>query len=172
MTRIRRALPEDIAVITEIYNEAILTTDVTFDIEPKTIAEQKAWFAGHGERNPIIVVEIDAIVRGWASISQWSSRCAYSDTAEISLYVKQEYRHQGLGRLLFRSILLAGQQAGLHTVLSRITAGNGISIHLHEQYGFKNIGDERSRQQIRPAAGCRYDAEDLGPLDKGAFGIR
>jgi len=138
--KIRPAKVKDLAAITDIYNEAILTTDATFDTEPKTIAEQKAWFDDHGKKNPVIVAEADGAVRGWASLSKWSTRCAYEDTAEISVYVKQEWRGQGIGKRLMRDVLIAGKDAGLHTVLSRITSGNDVSIHLHEQYGFQHIG--------------------------------
>lgn len=137
---IRRAQSRDVEAITEIYNEAILTTDATFDTELKTVAEQRAWFDTHGHKNPVTVVEIDGHVRGWASLSQWSTRCAYSDTAEISLYVKEEYRHRGIGELLMQAILAEGEKVGLHTILSRITYGNFVSIHLHEKYGFEHIG--------------------------------
>jgi phosphinothricin acetyltransferase len=138
--RIRKAQPQDVPAITDIYNEAILTTDATFDTEIKTLAEQEAWFADHGERNPIMVAETDGAVRGWASLSKWSTRCAYTNTAEISVYVKQEYRGRGIGKRLMKEILVRGGKTGLHTVLSRITTGNAISIRLHEMYGFEHIG--------------------------------
>lgn len=137
---IRSAQPADINGITDIYNEAILSTDATFDTEPKSIAEQKQWYNAHGPRNPIMVAEENNHIIGWASLSEWSTRCAYSDTAEISLYIKSEYRNHGTGTLLMKAILEAGKKVGLHTVLSRITNGNSTSIHLHEKFGFKHIG--------------------------------
>lgn len=126
--------------ITDIYNEAILTTDATFDVELKSVSEQKVWFDDHGKKNPILVAVVDGAVQGWASLSKWSTRCAYTKTAEISVYVKQEYRGRGIGTRLMHDILAAGETAGLHTVLSRITAGNDVSVHLHEQAGFEHIG--------------------------------
>lgn len=137
---IRKAVLGDVPAITAIYNEAILTTDATFDNEPKTIAEQRKWFKSHGPRNPIIVAEIDGKVIGWASLSEWSTRCAYADTAEISLYVKKEFRHNGIGKRLMQTVLSVGEKVGLHTIISRITSGNDISIHLHHQFGFGYIG--------------------------------
>ena len=137
---IRRAKAKDLKAITDIYNEAILTTDATFDTELKTMAEQKVWFADHGPKNPILVALSEGIVCGWASLSKWSTRCAYADTAEISVYVKESYRGQGVGKQLMNRILKEGEEVGLHTVLSRITGGNNISIHLHEKSGFEHIG--------------------------------
>ena len=140
MFDIRPARIDDINAITEIYNEAILTTNATFDIEPKTDAEQRAWFANHGPKNPILVAELDGAIAGWASLSEWSDRCAYSDTAEISLYVKQEVRGRGVGRRLLEALILEGKKVGLHTVIARITEGNEQSVHLHETAGFEHIG--------------------------------
>jgi len=137
---IRRARASDLKAITAIYNEAILTTDATFDTEPKSLAEQKAWYEDHGPANPVLVAEIDGVVCGWASLSKWSTRCAYSETAEVSVYVKQECRGVGIGTRLMEGVLKAGDAAGLHSILSRITAGNAVSIHIHERFGFEHIG--------------------------------
>jgi len=140
MVSIRPAKIDDINVITEIYNEAVLTTDASFDTEPKTEAEQRQWFESHGVKNPILVAEEDGGVVGWASLSEWSPRLAYADTAEVSLYVKEEFQGRGIGKRLLESIMGEGEKAGLHTVVARITTGNKQSIHLHEQAGFERIG--------------------------------
>ena len=140
MLTIRRATSEDLRAITEIYNEAILRTVATFDTEPRTMEEQKTWFMNHGPKNPILVVEQDGLVVGWASLSRWSERCAYSDTAEVSLYVAEEHQGRGIGRKLLEAIIQEGQTVGLHTVIARIAEANETSIRLHKSIGFEHIG--------------------------------
>jgi L-amino acid N-acyltransferase YncA len=140
MINVRPATMKDLGAITEIYNEAILKTVATFDTKSKTIEEQKSWFEGHDPKHPILVAEGDGIVVGWASLSKWSDRCAYSDTAEISLYVKEEYRGKGIGKKLMGEILDQGQRVGLHTVIARIAELNEASIRLHEAFGFEHVG--------------------------------
>jgi L-amino acid N-acyltransferase YncA len=140
MLTIRRANPKDLDAITEIYNEAILKTSATFDTQPKTSEEQKIWFADHGPKYPVLVAEEGGMVVGWASLSRWSDRCAYSDTAEISLYVGEEHQGKGTGKRLLKAILLEGQKAGLHTIVARITEGSQASIHLHKSMGFTHVG--------------------------------
>ena len=137
---IRKAVYTDVPAITGIYNEAILTTTATFDKEPKTTASQRKWFKAHGPKNPIVVAVADGKVVGWASLSAYSDRCAYADTAEISVYVKESFRNQGLGKKLMQAVLDAGKKAGLHTVISRIAGGNNVSINLHHELGFTDIG--------------------------------
>ena len=140
MLTIRKAAMEDLAAITEIYNEAILKTVATFDTEPKTVEEQKPWFESHDSRHPILVAEQDGTIVGWASLSKWSDRCAYSDTAELSVYVKEELRGRGIGKKLMREILDQGQKVGLHTVVARIAESNEVSVRLHEAFGFEHVG--------------------------------
>ena len=140
MLKIRKAKLTDLKEITKIYNEAILKTVATFDTEIKSLQEQKIWFESHGLKNPIIVAEQNGIIIGWASLSQWSDRCAYSDTAEISLYVKEKYQGRGIGKKLMESIIIEGKKVGLHAIIARITEGNKLSIHLHDKFGFEHIG--------------------------------
>lgn len=140
MVVIRQAVLADLKAITGIYNEAVLTTVATFDTEPKSEAERRAWFEAHDSRHPILVAELDKLIVGWASLSQWSDRLAYADTAEISLYVQEACRGQGIGKQLIEAITSEGEKAGLHTVIARIVAGNQVSIRLHEAAGFEHIG--------------------------------
>ena len=100
----------------------------------------KNWFEKHGKKNPIIVAEENEEIIGWASLSEYSTKRAYSGTAELSLYVKPEYQKKGIGKKLMKEIVEEGKKTGLHAVLSRITDGNKVSIKLHEMFGFKHVG--------------------------------
>lgn len=140
MLTVRPATLADLPAITEIYNEAIHKTTATFDTEPKTPEEQMVWFADHGPKYPILVAGENGIVVGWASLSKWSDRCAYSDTAEISLYVHEDHQGKGIGRKLLEAIVAEGQKAGLHTIIARIAEASEASIHLHKSVGFERIG--------------------------------
>ena len=140
MLAIRDAKFNDLDEITEIYNWAILNTTATFDKIPKSIDEQKSWFNDHGNKNPIIIAELDEKIVGWASLSKWSDRCAYSDTAEISLYVKKEFMGKDIGKNIMEHIIKKGKSVGLHGLIARITEGDKNSIHLHESFGFEHIG--------------------------------
>lgn len=137
---IRTAEQKDLPRITEIYNDAIMTTTATFDTTPKTIEEQRLWFNDHGTKNPIMVAEQEGIIIAWGSLSKWSDRCAYTDTAEVSLYVTEPCRGKGIGTRLLKKLLDEGKKQGLHAVIARITEGNTHSLSLHESLGFLPIG--------------------------------
>ena len=140
---IRLAKETDLAAITEIYNEAIETTTATFDTEPKTESEQKSWFAEHTRRYPILVAELDGHVVGWASISPWSGRCAYSDTGETSFYVKAGHRNSGVGRALKTAIVERARSLGFHVLIAQVAEGADVSRHINESFGFEHVGTLR-----------------------------
>ncbi|MCH9008644.1 N-acetyltransferase [candidate division KSB1 bacterium] len=143
MLNIRPAEVSDLDAITDVYNEAIQTTNATFDTEPKTKSEQLRWFESHGPKHPIIVAELDGIVVGWACLTKWSDRAAYSETAETSFYVKQEHRAKGIGRALKKAIIDEARRLGFHSVIAKVAEGSDASIHLNESFGFTHVGTLR-----------------------------
>jgi len=138
--QIRTATLPDLEAITAIYNHAIAHTTATFDTEPKTADEQLQWFKDHGERYPILVVVQDGEVVGWASLSKWSDRCAYADTAETSFYVKAGHRGRGIGRALKQAIIEEARRLRFHTLIARVAEGSHESLHLNETLGFVHVG--------------------------------
>jgi len=100
----------------------------------------KEWFDNHQDKNPIIVAIDENKIIGWAALSKYSDKKAYSDTAELSLYVKEKYQGKGHGKKLMQNIIKEGGLSGLHSIISRITEGNEISVKIHEKNGFRVIG--------------------------------
>jgi L-amino acid N-acyltransferase len=129
--------------INAIYNEAVWNTTATFDTEPKTLEYHQQWFLAHGPKNPIILAEREGVILGYSSLNSYSDRAAYESTVELSLYIHADYRGQGIGSALMERILAAGQEAGVHAVLSRIAEGNETSLRLHEKFGFWTVGTMR-----------------------------
>lgn len=140
---VRRAALDDLPAITEIYNEAILTTTATFDTEPKTVEQRLEWFHSHDDRHPVIVAVLAGQVVGWSSISKWSERHAYDDTAEISFYVKSEFRGRGVGRQLKEATIAEARRLRFHTLIARVAEGSDASLHLNLSCGFVHVGTLR-----------------------------
>jgi L-amino acid N-acyltransferase len=149
MITIRPATLDDLATLTDIYNEAVLRTTATFDIEPKTVDDRRAWFAAHGPRFPVLVAEEDGIVRGYACLTRWSDRKAYDETAETSFYVKSGSQGRGIGRALKGAIIQAADELGYHTLLARVAAGSDASLHLNREFGFELVGTMKE-------VGCKF----------------
>jgi L-amino acid N-acyltransferase len=140
LVKICRAQLADVKAITEIYNEAILTTTATFDTEPKDVSERAEWLLSHDERHPVLVALLDGKTVGWAALSRWSERSAYADTAETSFYVKSEFRGCGIGRKLKEATIQEAERLKFHTLIARVAEGSEESLHLNMSMGFVHIG--------------------------------
>jgi L-amino acid N-acyltransferase YncA len=137
---IRPAEPHDVQAITDIYNEAILTTTATFDTEPKSLTDRQQWLASHDERHPVIVAVVDGKVVGWSSITKYSDRPAYDDMGETSFYVSSAYRGRGIGRRLKEATIADAKRLGFHSLLVRVAEGSEASLHLNRSVGFVDVG--------------------------------
>jgi phosphinothricin acetyltransferase len=82
-----RIRPADLARLTEIYNHYVVTSAVTFDLEPLTVDQRAAWFEEHSEtgRHRLLVADEDGLVVGYASTSRFRARAAYYTTVEASI---------------------------------------------------------------------------------------
>jgi phosphinothricin acetyltransferase len=140
MLEIRSATDADQEAILDIYNEAVLNSTATFDTDPRTNENQFKWFRTHKNNHPVIVAEEDRIIVGWASLSAWSDKKAYEKTVEVSVYVHVDHRGKGIGKKLLQVVTLEGKKLDNHTVISRIASENKISLHIHEQLGYRYVG--------------------------------
>ncbi len=140
---IRAATHGDLSRIREIYNHEVLASTATYDTVPRTEAEHRTWFGVHGADYPVLVADLDGTVIGWASLSPWSDRAAYSLAVEVSEYVDEDHRGIGVGRLLLQELIDVGRARGYHALLARISADNEASVRLHAQLGFSVAGTLR-----------------------------
>ncbi|NNE07461.1 MAG: N-acetyltransferase [Gemmatimonadetes bacterium] len=136
----RPAEERDLPAITEIYNQAVLGTTGTFDTEPKTVEERAEWLGRQGEREPVIVSFSDERVTGWAWLHLWSPKRAYEGTGEVTLYVREDDRGNGVGTALLRALCESARSLGYRTLLARIAEKNDASLRLHEAAGFERVG--------------------------------
>lgn len=142
---IRKATLNDLEQLKNIYNDAILHTVATFDTEVKDDANRLQWFYDHEQEPYVIFVEERAgEVCGYCSLSQYRDRKAFDRTVEISLYIDEKYRGQGIGKSLMAYTLdFASKHPAITTVISLVTGENATSIHLHEIFGFEYCGQLR-----------------------------
>ena len=142
--RTRLVEPRDAEATRAIYNVEVLESTVTFDITPRSLADQQVWIAEHSGGHPAIVaVDGDDTVLGFASLSAFKPRAAYAPTVEDSVYVHRDARSGGIGELLLREIIRLGTDHGFHSVIARIVGGHEASIALHRKCGFAELGCER-----------------------------
>jgi phosphinothricin acetyltransferase len=139
--RIRRATRDDAAAMAAIYNQAVAGSTATFDTLTESTEDRLVWLDDHtAPQHPVLVAERDGRVIGWASLSRYSSRCAYDATVEASAYIDENETGRGLGTELTTALLEAGREGGVHAVLSRICTENAVSLAMARKLGFFEIG--------------------------------
>jgi L-amino acid N-acyltransferase YncA len=139
--RIRDALESDLAAIIDIYNATVPTRMVTAELEPTTVEARLPWFREHSpDKHPFWVAENDCGVIGWLDFKKFLSRCAYRGTAEISVYVHEKFRRQGVARRLLAEAIARTPSLGIDAIVGLIFGHNEPSLKLFERFGFQRWG--------------------------------
>ncbi len=141
--RIRLAEVSDAEGIRAIYNLEVTDSTVTFDLVPRTLEQQRAWLADHAGAHPAIVAVRAGQVLGFASLSPYRDRPAYSTTVEDSIYIHRDRQGVGLGTALLTELVSIATAHGFHACMARIVGGHEASIALHRRCGFELVGTER-----------------------------
>jgi len=148
---IRPAVEADLAAINDIYNYYVTRSTCTYQEEPETLEQRRAWFAAHGPEHPITVaVEETGTVVGWGSLSRFHPRSAYRRTVENSVYVAHEHHRRGIGRALLADLIARAAALEHHGILAIIDADQPASVALHEAFGFTRVA-------YLPQLGYKFD---------------
>lgn len=141
---IRRGELQDAGALRAIYNREVIGSTVTFDLVPRSQADQERWMRDHLGAYPVVVgVGDDGALVGFASLSPYRPRPAYATTVEDSVYVAAPSRGSGVGKALLGAVVDLAAQHGFHTVIGRIVGDHEASIGLHRACGFDLVGVER-----------------------------
>jgi L-amino acid N-acyltransferase YncA/cephalosporin hydroxylase len=138
---IRDAVEADLPVIVQIYNLTVPTRMVTAEREPTTVEARLPWFREHSsEHYPFWVAESEGRVIGWLDFKKFLPRCAYRGTAEISVYVDQEFRRRGVGQRLLEQAIARAPSLGITALVGLIFGHNESSLRLFQRLGFERWG--------------------------------
>jgi L-amino acid N-acyltransferase len=142
--QVRLANGDDAEAIRGIYNREVTGSTVTFDLVPRSLADQRTWLEAHAGAHPAVVAEDDeGDVVGFGSLSPYRSRPAYSTSVEDSVYVRHDQRGAGVGKVVLAELVRLAEVHGFHAVFARIVGGHEASIALHRGCGFALVGIER-----------------------------
>ena len=138
---IRALTAADAPVAATIYNHYVPTTTATFQTEPVTPDEWLAEAnAGEPGRHGAWAVAPDgAGLAGYLIVAPFKSRCAYRDTAEVTVYLDPDATGRGLGREAVAFAEEHARAAGLHALLAVVCAENDASLRLFERAGYERV---------------------------------
>lgn len=113
MTTLRPMTDTDAPAVLAIYAEGIATGHASFE----NSAPDWVHFDDSKLAAPRLVAVDDAgLVIGWAALSPVSSRCVYGGVGEVSVYVAEAGRGQGVGRVLLAGLVEVSESAGRRPV--------------------------------------------------------
>ena len=119
-----------------IYEEGIATGNATLETN---IPDWEKWDAAHIKECRLVAMK-EQTIAGWAALTPVSGRCVYSGVAEVSVYIGENFRGQGVGKLLLNELVKSSERQGIWTVQAGILKENVASIELHKKCGFKILG--------------------------------
>jgi L-amino acid N-acyltransferase YncA len=137
----RPALESDLPAILAIYNREILTGTAIYIDEPQTLSQRTEWFAAKQQAGmPVIVLEDADGVAGFGAYGIFRNFPGYRFCVEHSIYVAEQKRRLGYGRILLTTLIDAASAQGKHTMIAVIDGQNQGSIRLHQAFGFTQAG--------------------------------
>lgn len=138
---IRRAEQGDVPALLDVYNHYIINTPISFDIEPRTLAQRQIWFEQFKASGPH---QCFTALRGHKPVGftcsyRFKEKAAYDTSVTTSVYLAPDETGRGLGRRLYET-LFAALKGGPHRAYAAITIPNEASEALHRAMGFRLIG--------------------------------
>jgi L-amino acid N-acyltransferase YncA len=128
--------PADWDRVAEIFAEGIATGDSTFETE---VPSWEDWDRDHLPE-PRLVARLDGRIVGWGAANRTSVRDVYRGVAEVSVYVAEEARGEGVGEPLLTALAEAAHEAGLWTLEANVFAENTPSAKMVQACGFRLVG--------------------------------
>jgi phosphinothricin acetyltransferase len=139
-TCIRLARPEDAFTLQAIYAPVVTSTPTSFELTPPTVEEMRQRIEQKLVTHPWVVYEAQRLVVGSAYASTYRARAAYQWPVEVSVYLHEQWRGQGIGRALYTSLFALLRLQGFYSVYAGITLPNPGSVTLHERMGMRPVG--------------------------------
>ena len=141
-----RAMTEaDWPQVAAIYEQGIAHHKATFAQEAPSY---EVWDAEHHKHTRLVAETPEGILAGWVAIAPSFAREVYNGVAEISIYIHDDFQHQGVGRMLLEAAAEESERNGIWTLEALIFDDNLPSLELFRKCGYTDLG-------VRPKLG--YD---------------
>lgn len=162
---IRDADPmRDAAACAAVYAPFVLSSPTSFEERAPGESEMASRITRLTASHPWLIAEQDGVLAGYAYACAHRARPAYRWSTDVSVYVREQDRHRGIGRRLYEELLRRLRVQGFRNACAGITLPNEASVALHEHLGFVAVGVYRN---IGWKAGAWHDVGwwqlDLSP---------
>lgn len=134
---VRTATEADAAAVRAIYAPIVESTAISFEDVAPTVEEMGQRIAA---ALVFLVAERDGEVLGHAYAGPHRARAAYRSSVDVTVYIGQSARRQGVGTALYAQLLPWLKREGFHAAFAGIALPNAGSVGLHESVGFTPVG--------------------------------
>lgn len=132
------AQQSDLEKIVSTYNSTIASRLVTADLEPVPVESKQEWFNAHSiNKRPLWIVFVNGNYAGWMSFNSFYGRPAYDGTVEVSIYLEESARGNGLGKACLQKAFDVCANLNVKTLLGFIFDHNEPSLQLFYKMGFE-----------------------------------
>ena len=128
--------PNDWEQVRQIYLEGIKSANSTFETDAPSWEQ---WDAAHHTFARLVARDGNEVL-GWAALSPVSKRTVYRGVAEVTVYIAETARGQGIGRTLLEALIAESERNGIWTLQASIFPENTASLKLHLACGFREVG--------------------------------
>lgn len=160
--KIKTADLVDWPAIKDIYLEGIATGHATF-VTACGIPAGKEWFGKKIPQSILKAVREDGAVLAWGALQGISGACSYAGVAEVSVYVSEAARGQGLGSKILEGLIAFAETNDLWTLQASIFPENAGSLRLHEKHGFIKVGRRQAIGKLNGTWRDEYLLERRSP---------
>ncbi|MBV8488972.1 MAG: N-acetyltransferase, partial [Candidatus Eremiobacteraeota bacterium] len=120
----------------------------TLDTTPYEASDIDEWWAKHDHRYRVVVAEDGhGEIVGWASLNEFSHRCAHKDIADLSVYVARSHRGRGIGKALLGDLERRARQS-FHKIVLHALNDNAPGKRLYENMGYREVGIFREHGKL------------------------
>lgn len=139
---LKQAKPNDLTKIVKILNGIILEGGFNADLETYQVEEKEAWFKiVTTSPYSLLCLHHENEIIGYTYLSPWrSGRSALAKVAEVSYYLKKEFRGNGYGEMMLQNIEQKAVENGFKNLLAILLDSNIGSIKLLEKYNYLKAG--------------------------------
>ena len=147
MITTRIATTADAKALLAIYTPYVEQTAITFEYDVPTLEEFTSRIQNTLRKFPYIIAEENNQILGYAYASPFKERAAYGWSVETSIYVKQDKRQKGIGRILYDRLEEILKKQGILNVNACIGYPQiedeyltQDSVRFHEKLGYSMVG--------------------------------
>ena len=119
------------------YEQGIVSHKATF---AQKAPEYAVWDAEHHPHTRLVAETSDGIIAGWVAVAPSFARAVYNGVAEISIYIHDDFKHQGVGTMLLEAAAEESEKNGIWTLEALIFADNEPSLKLFRKCGYVDLG--------------------------------